>query len=73
MAALKRDRIQQRFVGTFVYTDVLRGFDGFHFVYNKPKINYTWMTAVSTQGVFQKWMVRDGSTPRSVMLRRPGK
>ncbi len=53
MAVIKRDRVQQRLVGTFVYTDVLRGFDGFHFVYNKPRINYTWMTAVPTRGVFQ--------------------
>ena len=53
MAAIKRDRVQQRLIGTFVYTDVLRGFDGFHFVYNKPKINYTWLTAVPTRGVFQ--------------------
>ncbi len=29
MAAIKRDRVQQRLVGTLVYTDVLRGFDGF--------------------------------------------
>ena len=53
MAVIKRDRVQQRMVGTFVYSDVLRAFDGFHFVYNKPKINYTWMTAVPTRGVFQ--------------------
>src|ERR1700689_4206040 len=53
MAAIKRDRVQQRLIGTFVYSDVLRGFDGFHFAYNKPKINYTWMTAVPTRGVFQ--------------------
>jgi len=58
MGAIKRDRVQQRLIGTFVYSDVLRGFDGFHFVYNKPGIkhsgiNYTWMTAVPTRGVFQ--------------------
>jgi hypothetical protein len=53
LAVLKRDRIQQRFIGVFAYADVMRGFDGFHFVYNKPKINYTFMAAVPTQGVFQ--------------------
>jgi hypothetical protein len=53
LAAIKRDRVQQRLIGTFVFSDVLRGFDGFHFVYNKPKINYTWVAAVPTRGVFQ--------------------
>ena len=53
IAVIKRDRVQQRLVGTFAFTDVMRGFDGFHYVYNKPKINYTVVGAVPTRGVFQ--------------------
>jgi hypothetical protein len=36
-----------------VFTDVMRSFDGFHFVHNKPKINYTLVGAFPTRGVFQ--------------------
>ena len=50
---VKRERIQQRLLGPFVFTHVMRSFDGFHAVYNKPKINYTLMGAVPTRGVFQ--------------------
>jgi hypothetical protein len=53
LAILKRDRVQQRFIGVFAYTDVMRAFDGFHYAYNNPKINVTWLTAVPTRGVFQ--------------------
>jgi hypothetical protein len=53
MAVIKRDRIFQRLLGPFVFTDVMRGFDGLHFVYNKPKINYTFVGAVPTRGVSQ--------------------
>ena len=37
----------------FVFTHVLRSFDGFHFVHNKPKVNYTLTGAFPTRGVFQ--------------------
>ena len=50
---LKRDRIQQRLLGPFGFTHVMRSFDGFHYVYNKPKINYTLIGATPTRGVFQ--------------------
>jgi hypothetical protein len=53
VAAVKRDRIQQRLIGTFAYTDVLRAFDGFHYSYDKPSVNYTLVGAVPTRGVFQ--------------------
>jgi hypothetical protein len=53
VAAIKRDRIQQRLIGTFAYTDVLRAFDGFHYAYDKPSLNYTLVGAVPTRGVFQ--------------------
>lgn len=53
VAAVKRDRIQQRLIGTFAFTDVLRAFDGFHYAYDTPSVNYTFVGAVPTRGVFQ--------------------
>src|ERR1019366_3411378 len=53
LAAIKRDRIQQRLIGPFTFTDVMRAFDGFHYVYNTPDINYTLIGAVPTRGVSQ--------------------
>ena len=53
MLVIKRDRVQQRLIGPFTFTDVMRGFDGFHYVYDKPTINYTFITAVPTRGVSQ--------------------
>jgi hypothetical protein len=53
MLVIKRDRVQQRLIGPFTFTDVMRGFDGFHYVYNKPAINYTFIGAVPTRGVSQ--------------------
>jgi hypothetical protein len=53
VAAVKRDRIQQRLIGTFAFTAVLRAFDGFHYSYDTPKVNYTLVGAVPTRGVFQ--------------------
>jgi hypothetical protein len=49
LAVLKRDRIQQRLIGPFGFTHVMRSFDGFHYVYNKPKINYTLIAATPTR------------------------
>jgi len=53
LGVIKRDRVNQRLIGPFVFTHVLRSFDGFHFVHNKPKINYTLTGAFPTRGVFQ--------------------
>lgn len=53
VAAIKRDRIQQRLIGTFAFTDVLRAFDGFHYSWDKPAVNFTLVGAVPTRGVFQ--------------------
>lgn len=53
IAVIKRDRIQQRLLGPFTFAHVMRSFDGFHLVYNKPKINYTVIGAAPTRGVFQ--------------------
>lgn len=50
---IKRERIQQRLIGTFVFTDVMRAFDGFHYAYDNSSVNYTLVGAVPTRGVFQ--------------------
>ena len=53
IGVIKRDRVHQRLIGPFVFTHVMRSFDGIHYVYNKPKINYTFIGALPTRGVFQ--------------------
>lgn len=53
LGVIKRDRVHQRLIGPFVFTHVMRSFDGFHYVHNEPKINYTVIGAVPTRGVFQ--------------------
>jgi hypothetical protein len=52
LAALKRDRITQRLIGTFVWTHVQRSFDGFHYVANR-KVSVHVLGALPTRGVFQ--------------------
>jgi hypothetical protein len=53
LAALKRDRINQRLIGSFGWTHVGRSFDGFHYQWNTAKGNFTVVGAVPTRGVFQ--------------------
>ncbi len=53
LAAIKRDRINQRLLGHFGWAHVGRSFDGFHYVFNKPSGNFTLIGAVPTRGVFQ--------------------
>lgn len=53
LAAVKRDRILQRLIGPFVFSDVQRSFDGFHYVNSKPDLNFTIVGAIPTRGVFQ--------------------
>jgi hypothetical protein len=53
VAAVKRDRINQRLIGPFGFTHVGRSFDGFQYMWNTPKANVTWFTAMPTRGVFQ--------------------
>jgi hypothetical protein len=53
IGTIKRDRVHQRLIGPFVFTHVMRSFDGFHFVHNRPRINYTLIGAFPTRGVFQ--------------------
>src|SRR5260370_39319222 len=53
IAAVKRDRVAQRLIGNFGFSDVGRSFDGVHYVYGSPRNNFTFVGAVPTRGVFQ--------------------
>ncbi len=53
LAAVKKDRIVQRLIGNFGFSDVQRDFDGFHYVYSRPALNFTVVGAIPTRGVFQ--------------------
>jgi hypothetical protein len=53
LATLKRDRISQRLIGTFGWSDVGRSFDGAHFSFSKPANDFTFVAAIPTRGVFQ--------------------
>jgi hypothetical protein len=53
LAALKRDRINSRLIGTFGWTHVGRSFDGVHYALDKPSSTLTLMAAIPTRGVFQ--------------------
>lgn len=53
LAALKRDRVAQRLIGNFGFSDVGRSFDGVHYSYATATDNFTFVGAVPTRGVFQ--------------------
>lgn len=53
LAALKRDRVSQRLIGPFGFSDVGRSFDGLHYSFNSTNDNVTFVAAVPTRGVFQ--------------------
>jgi hypothetical protein len=53
LAALKRDRIAQRLLANFGWTDVQRSLDGAQYVLSMPKVNITALAARPTEGVFQ--------------------
>ena len=53
LATLKRDRVTQRLIGNFGFSDVGRSFDGVHYSYGTPGDNFTFVGAVPTRGVFQ--------------------
>jgi len=50
---LKRDRISQRLLGNFGFSDVLRSFDGAQYTLSTPTLNVTPLAARPTAGVFQ--------------------
>ncbi|HMF99427.1 MAG TPA: alginate export family protein [Vicinamibacterales bacterium] len=52
LAALKRDRIGQRLIGTFGFTDVGRSVDGAEYTFAAKRTNLTLLGGRPTQGVF---------------------
>lgn len=53
LATLGRDRISQRVLGSFGFSDVLRSLDGAQYVLSTPALNLTAVAARPTAGVFQ--------------------
>ena len=53
LAALVRDRIAQRLIGNFGFSDVGRSFDGAQYSLNSSKLNLTLFGGRPTRGVFQ--------------------
>jgi len=53
LATLKRDRISQRLIGTFGFSDVGRSFDGLRYSWTEPTADFTFVAATPTRGVFQ--------------------
>jgi hypothetical protein len=53
LATLKRDRVSQRLLGDFGFSDVGRSFDGVHFSSSSSANDFTFIGAVPTRGVFQ--------------------
>ncbi len=53
LVALKRDRIGQRLIGTFGFTDIQRSFDGGNMSYTNGNWTITGVGAVPTRGVYQ--------------------
>lgn len=53
LATLKRDRVSQRLLGDFGFSDVGRSFDGVHFSSTTASNDFTFIAAVPTRGVFQ--------------------
>jgi hypothetical protein len=53
LATVKRDRVSQRLLGDFGWSDVGRSFDGVHYSFSTPSDNFTFVAAVPTRGVFQ--------------------
>lgn len=53
LAAIKRDRVVQRLIGNFGWSDVQRSFDGVQYLESDPAGTFTFVGAVPTRGVFQ--------------------
>jgi hypothetical protein len=53
LAYLKQNRVAQRLLGDFGFSDVGRSFDGVHYAYTKPSDDFTFAAAIPTRGVFQ--------------------
>jgi hypothetical protein len=53
LAWLKRERLSQRLIGSFGWSDVGRSFDGAQYAWGTSKTNVTVVAAIPTRGAFQ--------------------
>ena len=53
LAVLKRDRIAHRLLGNVGFSDVGRSFDGVVYAINRSRLNFTFLGARPTRGVYQ--------------------
>ncbi|HEY1424052.1 MAG TPA: hypothetical protein VGF20_11405, partial [Candidatus Acidoferrum sp.] len=53
LASLKADRIGQRLIGNFGFSDVMRSLDGAQYLYSNGPWTFTALSAIPTRGVFQ--------------------
>jgi hypothetical protein len=53
LASLKTDRIGQRLIGNFGFSDVMRSFDGLQYAYSNGSWNLSAVSAIPDRGVFQ--------------------
>jgi len=53
LSAVKRDRVSQRLIGNFGWSDGQRSFDGLQYLDSQPGGTFTFVGAVPTRGVFQ--------------------
>jgi hypothetical protein len=53
LATLKRDRVSQRLIGVFGFSDVGRAFDGVRYSVTQGQTDFTFVGATPTRGVFQ--------------------
>jgi hypothetical protein len=53
LASLKQDRIGQRLLGNFGFSDVMRSMDGAQYLYANGPWTFTALGAIPTRGVFQ--------------------
>lgn len=53
LALLKAERIAQRLIGNFGFSDVMRSLDGLQFAYSSNSWTFTALSTIPTRGVFQ--------------------
>jgi hypothetical protein len=53
LASLKTERIDQRLLGNFGFSDVMRSFDGLQYAYSNGSWTFTALSTIPTRGVFQ--------------------
>jgi hypothetical protein len=67
LAMLKRDRVAQRLIGDFGFSDVGRSFDGVHYSYSSSESKNLTVFQLSQRAASSRSMVGDGTEPGSLM------